>query len=396
MEIPGYKWDPEKRRYYKILKTGQLPDSNYTISALADREREKGRIIASERAELANNISRDGIAGKGRTINVLPQNAFEYRKLGKRLAKAYMGSSDELISSICMTEQGKLATGSRNGTIAYGGRKTSHGRSIVALHESEGTFFAAAVDDGFGSIVASGEQSTQLPGHFINCLQRRKDELLIGTSAGFESWNLSTNNRSSLFQGPVTALCMNTQSSCIIGTSKGELLMQDKLSETPYRIAFMENRRAITSVGLLSDLNSVVSCGLEDEMKLFDLRKPNHPVLEFAEYKNWSTIKHGFALNEAKSAVCVALDTCELMVWDAYLGTLLGPSLLDVDKATPVVPPSVLWPSRGLYIAMMNSVRMQSRLNLGKASSEEEFATDNEVESVRRIHSALNANIADS
>lgn len=391
MDIPGYKWDSEKKRYFKILKTGQLPNVHYTISALADQERQERRNVAFERAELANNVTTDGI--KKQDLKILPQNTFEFKKLGKSPAKAYMGSPDELVSSICITGQGKLATGSRNGMISFGGRKSSHGRSIVSLHESEEVLFAAAVDDKFGSIVASNEHFVHLPGQFVNCLQKRKDELLIGTSACLQLWHPSTGDRTSLFCHPVTALSSHTHSTSILGTSKGKLLVYDGLSRSPQHIASMENKRAITNVGSLNDLYSVVACGLEDEMKLFDLRRSDLPIIEFAQYKNWSTLKHGFALNEAKTAVCVALDTCELMAWDAYSGMLLGPSLMNIDKAKNIVPPSIAWPSKGLYITVMNSVILLSRLNLGKATTEEEIATQRQVEGIQRIHEFLNATV---
>lgn len=369
MQIPGYQWDEKRNRFFKVLKTGELPQSQYTVSALADQKRSELRDLARNRSAQFESIEPD------------PTSVFSAKTINKKPKVVYNGAPDELISTFhYFSDENKLMTGSRNGTLSYAGYKSGSGRSIVQIGPFKDDYIVSTVDEGYGTFVSTSKSDClELRDQFITSMDTVGDSVILGSQRGCTVWDPVFNIRKAIKLPSVSALCQYSEDAALVGTKSGKLGLIDLRKPNKKGNFTTSSSRTITNIGLAG--TSVVVTSLEDKMLLYDSRKLNMPVLQYSEYENWSTNTHGFALNSSKTAVCVALENGKCRLYDVSSGVILK----TIGSNSKYVVPKIQWEDARMFLSHANKVMLVPGSKLTLATSEPESLVD-----VSRMYHRLN------
>lgn len=374
MEIPGYQWDEKRKRYFKVLKSGELPHSQYTVSALAAQERSELRDLARSRSAQFETTEPD------------PTSVFDASVVNRKPRILYSGGPNELISTFYFRDNNELMTGSRDGTLSYSGYKSRPGRSIVQLGLFKDDFLVSTVDDGCGTFVSTSRSDClKLKQQFITSIDTIGDNVLLGSQCGCTVWNPEANLRKVIKLPSVSALGKSSEHTALVGTKSGRLISIDLRKPNKKGNSATTNSRTITNIGL-AGMSAIVT-SLEDKMLLYDMRKLTVPVLQYSEYENWSTSTHGFALNPAKTAVCVALESGKCRLYDISSGVVLN----TIGKSSKYVVPKIQWEDGKMFLAHANKVMVLPGLRLTLASADQD-----RLEGVSEMYHRLNAPLDNS
>ena len=346
LDIPGYKWDPEKNRYFKILKTGELPHSSYTVSAVAASGRTEER---KRKARFQLDRKREDSAG---TVEGRPNNP-----IGTRKQTYFPGQSAEAVACFAFVN-GSPIVGYRDGVIAVPGAKSSEGRSLVALEAANGesSVVGAVVDNAFGSVVAGAGIEVRLPKQFVTGVATAPDTVAVATTAELTLGplgTLGTRGETTMRLGSLSSVAVHA-GQALCGAKNGRVVLADLRVEASRTVFRFPSRRAVTNVAFVGEL--AVCTGLQDEMFLLDPRAPQ-PVREF-EYANWSTARHGLGVRG--EAVAVAQEGA-IKVYN------LSGSVQASIATEPVPAPCLRWTGDGIFFGSQNKLRLAAKRRIQPA-----------------------------
>lgn len=326
-DLPGFAWDEKRRRYYRILKSGQAPHTSarsWTMGELATSERE------CRRRELNSKPLPNLSKTSGRN-SILSSQRHETSLLGE----------PRVVSNVQTTV---LAS---HGHAIWGG---SLGGGLICISPRRKRSAVISLD---GAVVGVGEMISV--SRETGSMSLFKDRLLIlppsasvvcqhSTHVGTEKGIFSLDTDFWKTKSAVVAMTDG-----IIGLRNGQLATWDRRTPSVYQWmqGHISRPTHIEPVGPSQFLIS----GLEDRMALYDGRMQTK-LHEFSGYHNWSNPYLGLSLNPTGTSVAASTDS-HVKVWDIQSG-------LELPLPNKLCGTALTWIEDGIFFGCNDGLRVSS------------------------------------
>lgn len=376
-KLPGFYYDEERKKYFKIVKTGQATSasSDYSISAVENTKRLKKREHRSRRDEKRHIRKRTPVPRMDRVVlprhsvhvtdrdtvqtqvqrylhcremgSLLPgvQNRLESRALGSLIrltATEQVGqvSGRDNVTCLALDDANGDVFAGRTGGIVNAIRRGSSliresyirqmpdaaASNVVGVNynpdnrflwsvstegESGSTIRGGISDDDYSdSVFYNMRQMTRLQlwggKTAFSCAQSARGTMLLGLNGQIMALEGDPGMQSHAevdLPSDALAVCFQGERTVLAGCRDGRIRQVDLRAQSVS--TWYRSPTTVTNVAATDNL--VVCSGLKGVVTVFDQRNVTQSLWT-APYKNYSTLRHGFAVDPSGRLVMVAND----------------------------------------------------------------------------------------
>lgn len=330
-DLPGFYWDSEKGRYFKVVENGKTtvnqqtndltPMENYTRSSLGLKQRLSDRKAKNPVPEFAlpQNVS-------SRLSNTSIASVKAQRVFGRPRKLKSLYTDDAIVNCVHWDRRAQLIyAGSSSGKFVClnpGGFELNPGLSseqaITSISSSE-TFlsFTQNSDQGTNYVFIYSKPIGQfvfreLPkDHFVNTSQWHNKTLLVAGLGGVYEFEPERQKfgRDRRFAKITVSILDSNDEFVAVGYRNGTVCVHK--GDEKFTI---NHTASVTNLKLVGG-NQVLVTGFDDRMCLYDFRNPSSPVVVYQSYHNYSTPHVGLALSPDGTMAAAAIDDGSLLIY---------------------------------------------------------------------------------
>ncbi|PRT54109.1 p21-activated protein kinase-interacting protein 1 [Wickerhamiella sorbophila] len=332
-DLPGFYWDAEKGRYFKVVANGKTtvnqqtneltPMENYTRSSLNLKKRLSDRVAKNPvpTSALPQNISMNKLSDTS-IASIKAQRIF-----GTPRAIKPLYTDDAISNCVHYDKQDQLIYGgSSSGKFVClnpGGFELNPGPGLeqaITSISSNRTFvsFTQNSDQGSSYVFIYSKPtgqfvSCQLPkDRFVNASQWHNKTLLVGGLGGVHEFDPETQkfSRVQKFEAN-SASALDSDGEFFAAGYRNGTVKVYKGNEG----IIIDHNASVTNLKLVEGSRALVT-GFDDRMCLYDLRKPSIPIVVYKSYHNYSTPHVGLALSPEGTMAAAAVDDGSLLIYN--------------------------------------------------------------------------------